>query len=89
VYSWTSGEQNNPTLTLIKNTENVLEIQNPTDVKHEFVITLDGKEIAASGDISPFNSGVLSITPDMVGELGYHCEYHPDSMKGTIAVINS
>jgi hypothetical protein len=89
VYSWTSGEQNNPTLTLIQNTENVLEIQNPTDVKHEFVITLDGKEIAASGDIPPFSPGMLSIKPDMVGELGYHCQYHPDSMKGKITVINS
>jgi FtsP/CotA-like multicopper oxidase with cupredoxin domain len=89
VYSWTSGEQINPTLTLIKNTENVIEIQNPTDVKHEFVIESNGEEIAASGDISPDSSGMLSIKPDMVGELGYHCEYHPDSMKGTIQIIDS
>ena len=89
VYEWTSGEQINPTLTLIKNSENVIEIQNPTDVKHEFVIDSNGEEIAASGDISPDSSGKLSITPDMVGELEYHCEYHPDSMKGTITVINS
>ena len=89
VYKWTSGEQINPTLTLIQNTENVIEIQNPTDEKHEFVIESNGEEIAASGDISPDSSGMLSIKPDMVGELVYHCEYHPDSMKGTITVINS
>ena len=89
VYEWASGEQVNPTLTFIKNAENVIEIQNPTDTKHEFVIESNGEEIAASGDISPDSSGMLSITPDMVGELGYHCEYHPDSMKGTIKVINS
>ena len=89
VYKWASGEQVNPTLTLIKNAENVIEIQNPTDVKHEFVIESNGEEIAASGDVSPDSSGMLSIKPDMVGELEYHCEYHPDSMKGTITVINS
>jgi len=89
VYEWASGQQINPTLTLIKNTENVIDIQNPTDEKHEFVIESNGEEIAASGDISPESSGMLSIKPDMIGELGYHCEYHPDSMKGTIKVIDS
>ena len=89
VYKWTSGEQKNPTLILIKDTENFIEIQNPTDEKHEFVIESNGKEIAASGDIKPDSSGMVSIKPDMVGTLGYHCEYHPDSMKGTITVINS
>lgn len=89
VYSWTSGEQMNPTLTLIKNNENVIEIQNPTDVKHEFVITLDGKEAAASGDVQPDSSGMITINPTIDGVFEYHCEYHPDSMKGTITVINS
>ena len=89
VYSWTSGEQMNPTFTLIKNNENVIEIQNPTDVKHEFVITLDGKEVAASGDVQPDSSGKVTINPTAAGVFEYHCEYHPDSMKGTITVINS
>jgi len=89
VYSWTSSEQMNPTLTLIKNSENVIDIQNPTDVKHEFVITLDGKEVAASGDVQPDSSGKVTINPTTAGVFEYHCEYHPDSMKGTISVINS
>jgi plastocyanin len=28
----------------------------------------------------------VSFTPNMTGTLEYHCEYHPDTMKGTILV---
>lgn len=86
VYMWSRPSGNNPAITLTANVENMIQITNPTDVKHEFVITLDGKEIAASGDVQPDSSGKITINPTTTGVFEYHCEYHPDTMKGIINV---
>ncbi|MBI5378131.1 MAG: cupredoxin domain-containing protein [Thaumarchaeota archaeon] len=86
VYKWSDSDGTNPTINLVVNTDNVLQITNPTDVKHEFVIESNGEELAASGDIAPDGSGKMSFTPTTSGVFGYHCEYHPDTMKGTINV---
>lgn len=87
-YRWSDSNGINPTLTILDNTDNVIQIQNPTDAKHEFVIESEGKEIAASGDISPDGSGTISIKPTTTGVWEYHCEYHPTTMKGTIKIVN-
>ena len=87
-YRWSDSNGVNPTLVMVDNTNNVIQIQNPTDVKHEFVIESDGKELAASGDISPDSSGTISIKPTTIGVWEYHCEYHPTTMKGTIKIVN-
>lgn len=81
--SWKSSA-----ITLTANVDNVIQITNPTDAKHEFVIEADGEELAASGDIGPDSSGKLTIKPTKTGVFEYHCEYHPDTMKGTIEVTN-
>ena len=86
VYRWSDSDGINPTITLTAKTSNVLQITNPTDVKHEFVIESNGEEVAASGDIAPDGSGNLSFTPSTSGVFEYHCEYHPSTMKGTINV---
>jgi len=89
-YRWESADSKiNPGLNFVANIDNVIEIKNPTDKKHEFVITLNGKEIAASGDIDPESSAKFTFKPDAAGTYEYHCEYHPDTMKGTIQVTNS
>ena len=88
VYRWSDPDGINPTLTILANTENEIQLQNPTDVKHEFVIESEGKEVVASGDISADSSGKLTITPDATGTWEYHCEYHPSTMKGTIQIIS-
>ncbi|TBR25354.1 MAG: hypothetical protein EPO63_01975 [Candidatus Nitrosotenuis sp.] len=88
IYRWSDSDGINPTLTILANTENEIQIQNPTDVKHEFVIESEGKEVVASGDISADSSGKLTITPDATGTWEYHCEYHPSTMKGTIQIIS-
>ena len=85
-YRWSSSNDINPTITLTANTDNVFQIANPTDVKHEFVIESNGEEVTASGDIAPDGSGKMSFTPTTSGVFEYHCEYHPDTMKGTINV---
>ena len=86
VYGWSSSNEINPMITLTANVDNVIQVTNLTDALHEFVITFDGEEIAASGDIKPDSSGKFSITPTQTGVYEYHCEYHPDTMKGTINV---
>lgn len=89
-YRWESTESKiNPTLNFVANADNVIEIKNPTDEKHEFVIESYGKEVAASGDVEPDGSAKFSFKPVTAGTYEYHCEYHPTTMKGTIEVTNT
>ncbi|AIF82801.1 Cupredoxin-like domain [Candidatus Nitrososphaera evergladensis SR1] len=90
-YRWvTSDGGSNPSLKMSANTDNVVQIDNPTDAKHELVINdSSGKEVGSSGDIAPNGSGQLSFKPTAAGTFEYHCEYHPDTMKGTIEVSGS
>jgi len=90
-YRWvnsTGGE--NPNLNLISDTEYTIKIDNPTDEEHELIIDSesDGKTsaIAQSPEIEPGKNAEFEFKPNQVGELGYHCEYHPDQMNGTINV---
>jgi hypothetical protein len=86
VYRWSTSDGINPTLKMAANSNNVVQIDNPTDTKHELVIEQDDKELASSGDIGPDSSGQLTFKPTTTGIFEYHCEYHPDTMKGTIQV---
>lgn len=89
VYRWADSNGTiNPTLKLVANTDNIIKIKNPTDEKHELVIESNGRELASSGDINPDSSGQLTFKPTMTGTFGYHCEYHPETMKGTIQVAS-
>src|SRR5438132_11220621 len=76
----------NPTLNLKANTNQTIQIQNPTDFKHQFIIDQNGKQLATSGDIAAGSSGQVSFKPNMIGTFGYHCLYHPTTMKGIIQV---
>jgi plastocyanin len=77
------------TLKLIANTDNIVQIQNPTDEKHEMIVeSQPGNELATSGDIESNSSGELSFSPNMTGTFQYHCEYHPATMRGIIEVTN-
>ena len=55
VYRWVdpSTGSENPELSLKANTNNTIQIQNPTDAEHELIIESQGNEVATSGDISP------------------------------------
>jgi plastocyanin len=76
----------NPTLNFKLNTNDVIHIQNPTQTLHQLIIDFNGKQIATSGDLTPSSSGQVSVKPNMTGTFGYHCLYHPDTMKGIIQV---
>jgi plastocyanin len=90
VYRWIdpSTGSENPELSLKANTNNTIQIQNPTDAEHELIIESQGNELTTSGDIAPSTSGQLSFRPNSTGVLEYHCEYHPETMKGTISVTS-
>jgi plastocyanin len=87
VYTWGNKDGTNPVLSFKLNTNNIVQIKNPTDSKHELVITSGGKEAATSGDIAAGKSSKLTLKTLGQGEsFEYHCEYHPTTMKGTITI---
>jgi plastocyanin len=88
VYRWSDNSGAiNPTLKFIVNTDNIVQIQNPTDEEHEMIIeSQPGNELTTSGDIVPNGSGELSFRPNMTGTFQYHCEYHPATMKGIVEI---
>ncbi len=90
IYKWTNATSGleNPELNLKADVNNIIQIQNPTNTKHELVIDSQGKEVATSGDIAPGASGQASFRPNGTGLFSYHCEYHPDTMKGSIKLTN-
>jgi hypothetical protein len=91
-YRWTdSSGAENPTFDLVANNKYTVKISNPTDEEHELIIdsNADGKtsEIAKSGDIEPGDIVEFKFNTEEAEGLGYHCEYHPDMMNGTITVF--
>lgn len=90
-YKWINNAgEDNPNLNIISDIEYTIKIDNPTDEEHELIITSksDGKTnaIAESPEIEPGKNGEFKFKAEQIGELGYHCEYHPDQMNGTIGV---
>jgi plastocyanin len=90
-YRWVdSTGAENPDLNIISNTEYTIKIDNPTDEEHELIIDSESagntSAIAESGDIERGKNVELKFKAEQVGELGYHCKYHPDMMNGTINV---
>ena len=84
-YRWinaTSGAIN-PTMNFALNTNKTIQLQNPTDTKHQLIIDVNGKQLT-SGDIASGSSGLLSFKPGVTGVFQYHCLYHPTTMKGII-----
>ena len=87
-YRWQNADEINPTLHLVSNKDYTIKINNPTDTKHELIITSSGKEIAKSKETQAGKNSQFTFNTDLTGNLQYHCEYHPDTMKGTIEVSN-
>ena len=87
VYTWSNKHGTNPVLTFKLDTNNVVHIKNPTDTKHDLIITSSGSQVATSGDVKPGATGQLSFSPTTsTGTFQYHCLYHPTTMKGTIKI---
>jgi plastocyanin len=86
-YRWINATTGafNPTMNFAVNTNKTIQIQNPTDTKHQLIIDLNGKQLT-SGDIASGSSGLLSFKPGVTGIFQYHCLYHPTTMKGIIQI---
>ena len=87
VYGWSNSNETNPTITLSANIDNVIQFTNPTNTKHAFIIEVGGTEPLADFDIGPDSASELTIKPTATGVFEYHCEYHPDTMKGILIVV--
>lgn len=96
IYRWmgTNKSEINPTLTLTANANNTIEILNPTDEVHRLMLTLGDKNLTSSGDIHPEETGRASIRPYILEPnatripiMEYHCEHHPQTMKGNIQIM--
>ena len=86
-YRWqNTSQQINPTLHLVANTDYTIKIKNPTDTKHELIIGSNGTEIAKSNSINPGKNKNFVFNANTTGIFEYHCEYHPDTMKGIIEI---
>jgi plastocyanin len=90
-YRWVdSTGAENPDLNITSNTGYTIKIDNPTDAEHQLIIDSksNGKtsEIEKSDEIKPGKNVEFKFKTDKVGEVGYHCKYHPDMMNGTINV---
>ena len=86
-YRWqNTSEAINPTLHLIANTDYLIKIKNPTDTKHQLIIASNGTELAKGKEIQPGKNGKLNFNANSTGTFEYHCEYHPDTMKGIIEI---
>jgi plastocyanin len=68
------------TLTVPSGQDATIEVTNEDDVEHSF--TLDDDSV--SQDIEGGES--QSVTLNLTEGIGWHCEYHPDQMTGTITV---
>ena len=82
----------NPTLVLKANTDktiSVKSIQNDTE-EHELIVqSWNNQTFIESEEIEGGTSDEVLFNPRNNSSMKYHCEYHPDTMSGTIQVVNN
>lgn len=88
-YRWVNNSGGiNPTLDITMGNEYQIKINNPTDEEHELIIENNEKsKVASSEEIQPGKNTDFKLKADETGELNYYCEYHPETMKGIIKII--
>jgi hypothetical protein len=92
-YLWIdSNDMYNPTLVLEANTDNIISvksIQNDTE-EHELIVqSWNNQTYTESEEIEGGSSDEVLFNPGNNSSMKYHCEYHPDTMRGTIQVVNN
>lgn len=90
-YRWVNSSGGvNPTLDITKGNEYQIKINNPTDEEHELIIDNEKKsKVGGSDHIEPGKNTEFEFKTMNAGELNYYCEYHPETMRGFIKVIES
>jgi plastocyanin len=66
--------------TLTVSGSTTIELVNQDDTEHSFTLDDD----SASQDVEAGETATVTIDP--AASIGWHCEYHPDTMKGSITV---
>ena len=92
-YLWIdSNGMYNPTLVLEANTDNIISvksIQNDTE-EHELIVqSWNNQTFIESEEIEGGTSDEVLFNPGNNSSMKYHCEYHPDTMRGTIQAVNN
>jgi plastocyanin len=72
--------QFSPSSLTIPSGESTIKVTNEGEAEHSF--TLDDDSV--SEDVEPGES--VSVTVDLTQDAGFHCEYHPDQMTGTLSI---
>jgi hypothetical protein len=90
-YLWVdNNSMYNPTLMLKANTDNTLSVkslQNDTE-EHELIVqSWNNQTYTESEEIKGGSSDEVLFNPGNNSSMNYHCEYHPDTMRGTIQVV--
>jgi plastocyanin len=70
------------TITLKKGQKVTFALKNTDTVKHNLTITA----LKVNKNVSAGKTGQVTMTLKAAGTYEFHCEYHPQQMKGTIAV---
>lgn len=70
------------TITLKKGQKVTFTLRNMDNIKHNLTI----KGLKVNTDVPGTKTGSASLTPKVAGTYEFHCEYHPQQMKGTITV---
>ena len=88
-YRWVNNSGGiNPTLDITMGNEYQIKINNPTDQEHELIIeNTENSKVASSEEIEPGKNTEFKFKTEETGELNYYCEYHPETMKGIIKII--
>ncbi len=70
------------TITLKKGQKVTFALKNTDAIKHNLTI----KGLKINTDVNSGKTGVATLTLKVPGTYEFHCEYHPQKMKGTITV---
>ncbi|MFB5599914.1 MAG: hypothetical protein ACE5SW_06780 [Nitrososphaeraceae archaeon] len=97
-YRWVDlNDQINPSLNILLGEDNNITIKSLSDDPEEHELIIEGispdgdtDEIIKSEAVEEGSVDTLSFTPEAVefDSLEYYCEYHPDTMRGNINLIN-
>lgn len=70
------------TITLKKGQKVTFTLKNMDNIKHNLTI----KGLKVNTDVPGTKTGKATLIPKVAGTYEFHCEYHPQQMKGTITV---
>ncbi|WP_435348099.1 cupredoxin domain-containing protein [Haloarchaeobius sp. HRN-SO-5] len=83
------GDAQNPTLRLRAGEEYELVWENLDGVEHELVLVDQDDEALAKTDAAEEQGATVQATVTAAGSMAeYYCEYHPESMRGTIEILD-